>query len=83
MVKIKRDKKTNNDLQNNTHKTKDRVTRTPLKTGGELRCSGRVRNSCSTSGNRRVNAKRHWYQLIWRSCVMPVYVNHANNINKA
>ena len=25
-----------------THKTKDRVTRTPLKTGGELRCSGRV-----------------------------------------
>jgi hypothetical protein len=25
-----------------THKTKDRVTGTPLKTGGELRCSGRV-----------------------------------------
>jgi hypothetical protein len=25
-----------------TYKTKDRVTRTPLKTGGELRCSGRV-----------------------------------------
>jgi hypothetical protein len=25
-----------------THKTKDRVTRTPLKTGGELRCSGMV-----------------------------------------
>jgi len=24
-----------------TYKTKDRVTRTPLKTGGELRCSGR------------------------------------------
>ena len=24
-----------------THKTKDRVTRTPLKTGGELRCSGK------------------------------------------
>jgi hypothetical protein len=29
-------KRTKNDLQN-THKTKDRVTRTPLKTGGELR----------------------------------------------
>jgi hypothetical protein len=27
---------------NITHKTKDRVTRTPLKTGDELRCSGRV-----------------------------------------
>ena len=24
---------------NHTHKTKDRVTRTPLKTGGELSCS--------------------------------------------
>jgi hypothetical protein len=32
------------------YKTKDRVTRTPLKTGGELRCSGRVGSSCSTSG---------------------------------
>jgi hypothetical protein len=32
-----------------------RETRTPLKTGGELRCSGRVSSSCSTSGTRRVN----------------------------
>jgi hypothetical protein len=38
-----------------THKTKDRVTRTPLKTGGELRYSGRVGSYCSTSGIRRVN----------------------------
>ena len=38
-----------------TYKTKDRVTRTPLRTGGELRCSGRVRSFCSTSGTRRVN----------------------------
>jgi hypothetical protein len=29
----KKDKKTNNDLQNITHKTKDRVTRTLLITG--------------------------------------------------
>ena len=28
--------------------TKDRVTRTPLKTGGELKCP------CSTSGTRRI-----------------------------
>ena len=28
-----------------TYKTKDRVTRTPLKTGGELRCSGRLSSS--------------------------------------
>ena len=37
------------------HKTKDQVTRTLLKTVGELRFSGRVRSSCSTSGTRRVN----------------------------
>ena len=38
-----------------TYKTKDRATRTPLKTGGELMCSGRVSSSCSTSDTRRVN----------------------------
>ena len=38
-----------------TYKTKDRVTWTPLKTGGEHRCSGRVSSSYSASGNRRVN----------------------------
>jgi hypothetical protein len=37
------------------YKTKDRVTRTPLKTGCELRCSGGASSSCSTSGTRRVN----------------------------
>jgi len=36
----KKDKAKNNDLQNITYKTKDRVTRTPQKTGGELRWSG-------------------------------------------
>ena len=38
-----------------THKTKDRVTQSPLKTGGELMWSGRVSSSCSTSGISRVN----------------------------
>ena len=32
-----------------TYQTKDRVTRTPLTTRGELRCSGRVSSSCSTT----------------------------------
>ena len=44
--------KVHNDKQwstKHTYKTKDRITRTPLKTGGELRCSGRVSSSCSTS----------------------------------
>jgi len=35
----KNDERTNNNLQNITHKTKDRVTRTPLKTGDEHKCS--------------------------------------------
>ena len=51
----KKDKWTNNDLQNITHKTKDPATRTPLKTGGEPRCSGMVSSSCSTSDTRCVN----------------------------
>ena len=34
MTKIK---STSNDLQNITHKTKDRVTRTPLKPGVDIR----------------------------------------------
>ena len=38
-----------------TCKTKDRVTRAPLKTGDELRCSGRVSSSCSTSSTSGVN----------------------------
>ena len=38
-----------------TYEAKDLVTRTLLKTGGELRCSGSVLSSCSTSSTRRVN----------------------------
>ena len=34
------------------HDTKDRVTRIPLETGCELRCSGTVSSSCSTSDTR-------------------------------
>ena len=48
----KQDTRTNKDLQKLTHKTKDCVTRTPLKTGGKLKFSGRVTSSCSTTGSR-------------------------------
>ena len=34
-------KRTNNDQQNTTQKTKDRAPRTPLNNGSELMCSGR------------------------------------------
>ena len=49
--KKKNDTRTNSDLQNITHKTKDRVKR---ETGGELVFSGRASSSCSTSGTHRV-----------------------------
>jgi hypothetical protein len=50
-------KKVQKDKQRSTkhtYRTKDRVTPTPLKIGGELKLSGRVGNSCS-SDTRRVN----------------------------
>ena len=49
MFKRKKDKRTNNDIQSITQKTKGRETRISLKTVGKPRCSGRVRSSCSTS----------------------------------
>jgi hypothetical protein len=55
MTKRKKLQKDKQRSKKHTYKTKDRVTRTPLKTGGELRCSGRVSSSCSTSDTRRVN----------------------------
>ena len=50
----KKDKRTNNDLQNMHIKLKISNTN-PTKTRGELGCSGRVSSSCSTSDTRRVN----------------------------
>ena len=69
--KKKKDKRTNNDLQN-THKTKDRVTRTQLKTGGEIMCSGRVSSSCSTNGTHRVN-------LVTNPVIIPALLHHWCN----
>ena len=51
----KKNKWTNNDLQNKHIKLKIEQHETPLKTGRELRYSGRIGISCSTSGTRRVN----------------------------
>ena len=51
MKKIQKDKQRSTK---HTYKTKDLVTRIPLKTEGELRCSERLSSSCSTSDTRRV-----------------------------
>jgi hypothetical protein len=55
-----------------TYKTKDRVTRTPLKTGGELRCSGRVSSSCSTSGTPFYNTVHTWNI----NCMLTLYIKY-------
>jgi hypothetical protein len=50
-IRISKNRQNKKDKQRSTkhtYKTKDRVTRPPLKTGGELRCSGMVSSSCST-----------------------------------
>jgi hypothetical protein len=54
-----------------TYKTKDRVTRTPLKTGGELRCPGRVSSSCSTSGTRNLQIQ---YSYLHSNVIMCIDV---------
>ena len=55
MAKRKKVQKDKQRFTKHTYKTTDRVTRTPLKTGGELRFTGRENSSCSTSDTRRVN----------------------------
>ena len=50
--KVQKDKKRSTKY---THKTKNRVIRTPIKTMGEHSCSRRVSSSCSTSDTRRVH----------------------------
>ena len=52
-------------INKHTYKTKDRVTRTPLKTGGELISSGRVSSSCSTSDTRRLNLVTKPWLFLW------------------
>jgi hypothetical protein len=51
--KVQKDKQ---QSTKHTHRIKDQViiTRTPLKTGGELRCPGRVSSTCSTCDIRRI-----------------------------
>jgi hypothetical protein len=41
--------KSKKNTQHNFQKKKDTISRTPLQTGGELRCPGRVSSSCFTS----------------------------------
>jgi len=58
----KKDKRTNNYLQNTTQKTKDEQ-----KSMGDFMCSGRVSSFCSTSGTRHVTFKQHERHAVWKS----------------
>ena len=64
-----------------THKTKDRVTRTPLKTEGVFGCSGRISSSCSTSGTGRVTLltnpmiSHEWGKLIYYGLTKVFFIN--------
>jgi hypothetical protein len=63
-----------NDLQNITQKTKDRSTRTPHTTRGELGCSGWVGSFCSTCGTRCVALVcRSVFVLFLWAIVLSVY----------
>ena len=50
MAKRKNDRRTNNDRQNTTQKTKDRARRA----WGDIEYSGRISSSCSASDTRHV-----------------------------
>jgi hypothetical protein len=65
-------KRTNDDLQNIAHKTKDQVTRTALKTGGELR-SERIGSFCSTSGT------CHYLSSLCYYCTHVCYINRTRS----
>jgi hypothetical protein len=53
--------------------TKDRVTRTPLKTGSELKRSGRVSSSCSTSDTRQDFVEER-LRLVMLSAIFIVFI---------
>ena len=74
----KMDKRTINDLQNTTQNNKDRATRTQLKIGVELRCSGRVGSFCSNSDTRRINEK---YLKILRTIKGEIQINYYGRFN--
>ena len=61
-----------------TYKTKDRVTRTPLKTGGELMCSG--------SDTHRVDQTldilfKQTIYTSYKDCIMTIYLKHILFLN--
>ena len=57
-----------------THKTRDRITRAPQRTGGKFRCSGMISSSCPTNDTHRVGTRRNAYTVTLRT---PIYSTHT------
>ena len=64
---MKKNIRANNDLQIITQKTKDRATRTPQRTEGELIGSGRVSSSCSKDKQ----GERTWHLMFIQPTPQP------------
>jgi hypothetical protein len=62
----------NNDLQNTPQKTKDRGTRTPLKTGDELMCSGRVSSYALHCYCNRLNSDKPGRHTVGKHSLIPL-----------
>jgi hypothetical protein len=75
----KKDKRTNNDLQNTIQKTKDRATQTTKKTMGELWCSGMVSSFCSTGETCSVALVTilYWWHMYCCSSYYTLLVAHV------
>jgi len=80
----RKNKRTNIDLQNITHKAKNRVTWTPPKTRGELRCSGRASSHCSTStthhGNPATNLATSYEWLKDMEALATIRTHHVGTM---
>ena len=75
IINILKANRTNNVLQNITHKTKDRETRIPLKPV----CYGRVNGSCSTCGTVVI---KYVNDLRKDGGVFPTYKSDCHNIRE-
>ena len=69
--------------QTTIYKThKDRATRTSIKTGGELRCSGRIGSSCSTSSTYRATQGTNHPSLFEKGRGKPMFLPPLTYVGK-
>ena len=77
------DNKKKDTQRSTTHKAQDRATRTPLITGGELRCHRMVGSPFSTIGYRSLYNSQKVYYYSTDSIRNPIVVKNITNMLKA